>query len=258
MTVRELYQKLNELIPRTLSCEGDNDGLLCCPDAKREVKKILVTLDVTAEAVKKAVDGGYDVILSHHPFIYSGLKSINGEDGVSAKAIKLICSGISVMSFHTRLDALCGGVNDRLCKMLGLENVEPLFDGDVPLGRVGMLNESMTAKELAQKVKNVLDAPFVLLSDSGVLPHKIAVLGGSGKSMIGAAKSAGADTFISGRLDYHPLTDAPDDFNRPINLIEAGHFYTENHICDFLAETVENMDRNIKTDIFYSNVIQVI
>ena len=258
MTVRELYRKLNELIPPTLSCEGDNDGLLCCPDAERTVNKILVTLDVTSQAVKKAILGGYDVILSHHPFIYSGLKAINGEDGVSAKAIELIRAGISVMSFHTRLDALNGGVNDRLCQMLGLENVEPVFDGEAPLGRIGVLNEGITAHDLAQKVKTALDAPFVLLSDSGILPHKIAVIGGSGKSMISAVKKAGADTFVSGRLDYHPMTDAQDDVTSPINLIEAGHFYTENHICAFLADTVKNMDRNVHTDIFYSNVIQVI
>ena len=258
MTVNELYKHLDTQIPRSLSCEWDNDGLMCCPDGEREIKKALICLDVTEAVTSFAVKEDFDVIVSHHPFIFKGLKSLDEASFIPRKAMEFIRAGISVMSFHTRLDALCGGVNDRLCKMLGLENVEPLFDGDVPLGRVGMLNESMTAKELAQKVKNVLDAPFVLLSDSGVLPHKIAVLGGSGKSMIGAAKSAGADTFISGRLDYHPLTDAPDDFNRPINRIEAGHFYTENHICDFLAETVENMDRNIKTDIFYSNVIQVI
>ena len=258
MTVRELYQKLNEFIPPTLSCEGDNDGLLCCPDAEHSVSKVLITLDVTAEVVKKAVEGAYDVIVSHHPFIYSGLKAINGDDGVSAKAIELIRAGISVMSFHTRLDALEGGVNDRLCQMLGLEDIEPVFDGDVPLGRIGVLNENMTAQALAQKVKSVLGAPFVLLSDSGALPHRIAVVGGSGKSMIGAVKKAGADTFVSGRLDYHPMTDAPDDTLNPINLIEAGHFYTENHICAFLADTINNMDRNIKANIFYSNVIQVI
>ena len=90
MTVRELYARLNELIPRTLSCEWDNDGLLCCPDGQREVKKILVTLDVTANAIDKAINGGYDVILSHHPFIFKGLKALDDESMISAKAIKLI------------------------------------------------------------------------------------------------------------------------------------------------------------------------
>jgi len=258
MTVGELYDRFNELIPSTLSCEGDNDGLLCCPDRAREVKRVLVTLDVTSEAVKKAVEENYDVILSHHPFIFRGLKAVDGCDAVSAKAIKLIRAGISVMSFHTRLDAMDGGVNDRLCKMLEMEEIEPLFDGKVPLGRIGTLSGNITAHELAQKVKNVLKAPFVLLSDSGVCPHRIAVLGGSGKGFVDAAKEAGADTFISGRLDYHPMTDAPDDESDPINLIEAGHFYTENHVCEFLADAVKSFDANICTDIFYSNVIQVI
>ena len=98
MKIRELYDSLEALIPRDLSCEWDNDGLMCCPDGEREVKRVLVALDVTDKVCDEAIRGGYDVIVSHHPFIFKGLKSINGDDHISAKAIKLISSGIAVMN----------------------------------------------------------------------------------------------------------------------------------------------------------------
>ena len=74
MTVKELYSYLDKKIPTSLSCEWDNDGLMCCPEPDREVKRVLVALDVTAEIAETAVSGGYDLIVSHHPFIFKGLK----------------------------------------------------------------------------------------------------------------------------------------------------------------------------------------
>ena len=110
MTVRGLFAKLNERIPRSLSYEWDNDGLMCCPDGEREVRRVLVALDATADVCDKAILEGYDVILTHHPFIFKGLRAIDDASAISAKAIALIKEGVSVMSFHTRLDALEGGV----------------------------------------------------------------------------------------------------------------------------------------------------
>ena len=115
MNVRELYRALDYRIPRSLSCDWDNDGLMCCPNSNREVGRVLIALDVTSDTVEHAIKGGYDVIISHHPFVFKGLKSLVDDGGVSEKAISLIQNGISVMSFHTRLDAVEGGVNDKLC-----------------------------------------------------------------------------------------------------------------------------------------------
>ena len=257
MNVRELYRALEYRIPRSLSCEWDNDGLMCCPDSSREVRRVLIALDATADTVDHAIKGEYDVIISHHPFVFKGLKSLDDEGGVSAKAISLIQNGISVMSFHTRLDAVEGGVNDKLCELLGLTNVSPMLEGDIPLGRIGELGESVDSQKLAQKVKNVLGSPFVLLSDAGIPARRVAVLGGGGKDFVGVASAYGADTFVSGRLDYHPMTDTQDAAH-PINLIEAGHFYTEYPVCQVLADMISKIDENITCDIFNSNVIKAI
>ena len=258
MKVCELYAFLEGKIPKSLSCEWDNDGLMCCPNREKEVKRVLVALDVTSATVEYAVENGYDVIVSHHPFIYKGLKSVDDLGYVSAKLISLIESGISVMSFHTRLDAVSGGVNDRLCELLEIRDAEPLYDEGIPLGRVGTLESTVSAQELALKVKSVLGSPFVLLSGSKENISRVAVVGGSGKDMIEAARAAGADALISGRLDYHPMTDAFDFNERNITLIEAGHFYTENPVCEVLRRFVADADPLVECDVYCSNVIKAI
>lgn len=258
MTVRELCRKLESRIPRSLSCAWDNDGLMCCPDGSRQVKRVLITLDVTAASIERAIDGGFDCILSHHPFIFKGLKAIDGNDPISAKALRLIAAGISVISFHTRLDAVEGGVNDVLCVLLGLEDITPVFEDGIPIGRIGTLKRNVSADVLAMLVKERLGCPFVLLSDAGVEARRVAVVGGSGKDLIEIARAAGADTFVSGRLDYHPMTDAPDCSAAPMNLIEAGHFYTEFPVTSALRKLIGDTDPEIECEIFDSNVIKTI
>jgi len=253
MTVIELYKELDRLIPRSLSCEWDNDGLMCCPEPAREARKILIALDVTSKTVDAAIEGGYDLIVSHHPLIFKGLKSINDESFVADKAIKLIKSGISVFSFHTRLDAVSGGVNDTLASLIGLDDVSAF--GDEGIGRIGTLTEQMSATELAAKIKTLLGAEGVLVSDCGKTALRVAVLGGGGEDDIGAAMAAGADTYVSGRLGYHQMTDAPD---MGINLIEAGHFYTENPICPVLKEMIERICPTANCDLFFSNTVRLI
>lgn len=258
MTVRELYAKLNARIPRELSCAWDNDGLMCCPDGNREVKKILVALDATGAVCDAAAEGGYDLILTHHPFIFKGIRALEDEGAVSAKLIKLVREGISVMSFHTRLDAVEGGVNDILASLVGLKNTEVFYGEGLPMGRVGDLEAEAELFDFACKVKEVLGAPFVSVSDSGRSVRRVAVLGGSGKDFIGAASAMGADTYISGELGHHTMTDEPDVVNAPLNLIEAGHFYTENPVCRALCDMVAEIDGSIKCDVMSSNPIKAV
>lgn len=255
MTVRQLYEFMNGRIPASLSCEWDNDGLMCCPDGCRNVRKVLVTLDVTADAVDEAVSGGFDVIVSHHPFIFHAQKSLTDDANVPRKAMTLIRNGIAVMSFHTRLDALEGGVNDLLAERLGVTDVAPVGADNPAICRVGHLEKECTATEFAQRVKQALGAPFVLLADAGRPAYRIALLGGEGGDDIETAKAAGADTFVSGRLGYHNMTDAPDC---GINLIEAGHFYTEDPVCGFIAELIREADSKIACSVFYSNRIKAV
>ena len=118
MTVIELYNKLSEIIPTSLSCPWDRDGLESCPEPQREVKKVIISLDVTNEVIDKAISDGADVIISHHPLFFGGLGNVNALTFDGARAVKLAKNNIAVMSFHTRLDALEGGVNDILADLL--------------------------------------------------------------------------------------------------------------------------------------------
>ena len=254
MTVFELYRFLENKIPRSLSCEWDNDGLMCCPDPDREVKKVLLALDITEAIVNEAQEMGCDVILSHHPLVFRPVKALTTEGGVPRKLIRLVQNGISAMSFHTRLDAVCGGVNDMLAATLGLENVSAFGPEGEQMGRIGNLAAPLSLEVFAEQVKKTLGAPFVLVSGAGQV-SRVAVLGGEGDDFIREAESVGADVLVSGRLGYHPMTDAPEG---SIALIEAGHYYTERPVLSALEKMVKEADGSIETIIAESGNIKAI
>ena len=235
MNVKELYSFLNERIPASLSCEWDNDGLMCCADETKEIRRVLIALDMTAEVIQKAIREGYDLILSHHPLIFSPLRAVNPRDHIARRVIDLIRADIAAMSFHTRLDAVEGGVNDILADKLGLSQIQPFGDNGEAIGRIGTLKNPMPLSEFAALVKKVTGAEQVQFSDAGKEVLRVAVLGGSGSSDVKAAARAGADTYVSGELKHNNLTDAPEC---GMNLVAAGHFYTENAVCERLKELV--------------------
>ena len=253
MKVKEYDRFFGEKISRELSMSWDNDGLMCCPDPEREVRRVLAVLDITEEAVDEAIRGGYDLILSHHPLVFRGIKSLTDRDGVGRKLLKLVQNGISAMSFHTRLDALTGGVNDLLAASLGLAEVTPF--GTEQIGRIGTLPSAVSSEEFAHMVKATLNAPTVLLSSAGKRVSRVAVLGGSGRDDLFAAIAAGADTFLSGELGYHAMVDAPEN---GVNLVEAGHFYTEYPICKWLCDAARELDPAVECEVFFTDRMQVI
>ena len=226
MNVYELYNKMSELFPRELSCEWDNDGLMCTPDGERKVKKVLLTLDVTRAALDYAIKTGCDLIISHHPFIFRPLHSLAPDNYVAKKVISAISNGISVFSFHTRADCAERGVNDMLASALGLCEVGVFGEGG--MGRIGKLPTSMPLCDFAAHVKKALSCDVVSFAgDTECL--RVAVLGGDGKDFIPDAIAAGADTFVSGSVSYNAFIDAPE---MGINVVEAGHFHTENPLLD--------------------------
>lgn len=255
MTVREMYAYLESKIPRALSCDWDNDGLMCCPDDTREVRRVLVALDVTAAVAEKAIAEGYDLIISHHPLIFRPLKALSVGECVADKVIRLLLSGVSVMSFHTRLDAVTGGVNDVLADRLGLLDVVTFGADGEAIGRIGTLPEAMTLEGFARLVKDVTGAPYVQISDAGRPVRRVALLGGGGASDLPAAAAAGADTYLTGELKHDQLTDAPD---RGVNLVMGGHFYTENPVCDRIVEILKEADASLTVDTVNSNPVRFI
>ena len=253
MNAKQLYQKFEERIPALLSESWDNDGIMCLPDGSAEVYRALVALDVTEEIVDYAIERGFDLIVSHHPLIFKPITSIDEENHISRKLIKLICSGISVFSFHTRADKMIGGVNDMLADLLGMYDTESFGEG--ALGRIGTIYEPMELQDFAYRVKQLIGADAVRYADGFSDVHKVAVVGGDGKSYVKAAIEAGADTFLSGRIGYNVMEEASE---MGINLIEAGHFYTEKQITEFFRELLIDFDSNLYVEIADSNIIRII
>ena len=249
MTVYELYKRLNECYSEDLRCEWDNDGIMCADSLEREVKKVLIALDVTMDTVNYACENGYDTIISHHPLVFRAQKSLTPLSYTQGKLIKLVKGGVAVLSFHTRLDAAQGGVNDALSSVLSLENVS--VDPLDPIGRIGYIASKKSVCEFAESVKLSLGSPFVLYSGNKDV-SKVYVVGGDGKDLIENAIKNGCDTIITGRASYNTSVDASDI---GINIVEAGHFYTENPVCYALEEKVKAIDGCIQTYVFNSNSI---
>lgn len=231
MTVKEFYEYLSRELPLEWACEGDFDGMSCCPNGDIEIERVLIALDATEAVVDEAIEEGCQVILTHHPMLFGGIAEVCDGEFRSNKLIKLIKNDIAVMSFHTRLDAADGGVNDILAALLGLKNVVRF--GEKGLGRIGELDVPVSAEELAVTVKNTLGAPYVEYADAGRPIKRVAVVGGAASSMVGEALAEGVDAFVSGEIKHNYMTDAPDT---GMTLIAAGHFYTENPVCARLFE----------------------
>lgn len=251
-TKRELYDYLDSIMPKTLSCEWDNDGFMCCPDPDAEVKRILFVLDCTSDIADYAIANGFDTVITHHPLIFrQELKTFNTDNPLSKKLIKLVKNDVTVMSFHTRLDTVAGGVNDALAEVLGLTEVVPFNIFGQEMGRVGLLPNEMSADELAVYVKEKLGSQWVNFNGKIDKIKKLAVLGGAGGGdVISAATETGAQAYLTGELGDRPLTDTCD---YSINLYEAGHYYTECHVLKKLAQTISSKFSSITYEIFNSH-----
>ncbi|MBO5316728.1 MAG: Nif3-like dinuclear metal center hexameric protein [Clostridia bacterium] len=252
MTLKELYDYLEEKMPPSLREEWDNDGMMCCPDTKAEVKRVLVSLDVTEEIVDYAIDRGFDLIISHHPLIFKPVSSVTDSGNVSRKIIKLIESGVSVFSFHSRADKVVGGVNDILCDLLGIFNAESFGEGG--LGRVGEIDEEIALEDFVYRVKQTLGSDMVRYSDGLNPVRRVALVGGDGKDFVKSAIDAGADTYLSGRISYNMMVEAAE---MGINLVEAGHYFTEQPVTDFFQELLIDFDPEMYVEIAVSNCIKM-
>lgn len=253
-TAKELYSFLDKAFPISFACPWDNDGAMCMSDPDREVKRVLVALDITMDVVDYAISEEFDVIVSHHPLIFTPMRSINGCDVKSRVITKLMRNGISAFSFHTRLDAMNGGVNDKLCEVLGVQNVEPFVVGHESLARVGTLYPIL-GKELAIMVKEKLGADGVSYTCPKKTISKVVVVGGAGKDFIDAALDAFADALITGEVSYNAALDAADS---GLCVICAGHFFTENPVLSVLEEQIISFDPTIKVKSYNSNLLKQI
>lgn len=231
--VHELEAFLYEKAPKDSAYSWDNVGHLVGNPAQN-VTKILVALDATPAVAQEAIALRAELIVSHHPIMNCKWLPVQTlrEDTVQGKLLRtLVKADIAVISMHTNLDMAEGGVNDVLAQTLGLTQVEPL--GDDGLCRMGVLPQSMTLQAFAPLVKEALQGNGLRYSNGGIPVQRVAVGGGACKSYAQAAISAGCDTFVTSDVGYHDFLDAAQ---AGLNLIDAGHYPTENPICAVVAQ----------------------
>lgn len=239
MTVTELYEKLNAEISPALSMKWDNDGLQLCPDPARPARRVLCALDLTASAVDFALMHECDAIVTHHPLLFAPLRSIRPDFGKGGMVMRLLAAGVAAMSFHTRYDALDGGMNDLLSSALGLSGTVRFGPEGEEIGRIGALSAPMPLREYAAVVKYALSCPFVLLAPGGRdTVQRVAVCGGDAKGFIVPAARAGADLLVCGRAGYNAAIEAQE---YGISVLEAGHFNTEMLCVPDFAARVERL-----------------
>lgn len=226
-TVAEILNFMETLAPQSQKMDWDNVGLLC-GSRKRNISKILVALDPFEDTAAEAVEIGADLIVTHHPLIFQPVKNVTDDTSIGRVILTLAKHDISAINAHTNLDVAEGGVNDELAKVLGLQNVEVVPGG---LLRIGDVPEQSMGAFLTD-VKEKLGCPGLRYVESGMV-HRVAVGGGACGSELMEAVEAGCDTFVTADVKYNTFWDAHD---LGINLIDAGHFYTENPICRVLAE----------------------
>ena len=211
--------------------EWDNSGL-CIGSPEAEVSSVLLGLDCTEALVDEAIACGADMIITHHPLIFSGLKKISPEDQVGAAVIKAISNGISVYAAHTSADKVIAGVSGAMAAILGLVEVEILDeDGEgTGLGVVGNLPEPVSAEEAVALVKDRFSLKAMRTSRpvEGKI-SRIAMCGGSGGSLIAAAMASGAQLYISGDISYHNFFT-----KEGFMIMDIGHYESEIEIVDIL------------------------
>lgn len=229
MMVKDVEKFLYQWAPRELAESWDNVGHLVGDD--HEVRKILISLDITEKVVTEAVETGADLIVSHHPVMnctWHPVQTVNGDNAQGRMLLTMAKHGISAICMHTNLDAAQGGVNDILAEKLGLQGLTLL--NDEKIGRVGTLKCEIPLVEFVSFVVKSLGCNGARYTDAGKPVHRLAVGGGACAAYIPNAIALGCDTFVTSDLKYHEFLDTTE-----INLIDAGHFPTENVICPEIA-----------------------
>ncbi len=240
-TVADILQCVETIAPPYMAESWDNVGLFCGRKDK-EVKTILVALDPFRNVIQEAIAIGADLILTHHPLIFpQPIKAVTDSTEIGRALLTLIEHGIAAINAHTNLDKAPGGVNDRLAAALNLSDIQVLDpEGTDAQGRpYGLLRTGFAQEQTLDRflpvVKENLHCQGLRFVDSGKPVRKVAVGGGSCSGAVGEVLAAGCDTFVTADVKYNGFRDA---YDLGLNLIDAGHFHTENPVVRYLAECV--------------------
>ncbi len=247
-----LFQILDLIAPPELAEPWDNVGPQIISDSDKKISKIILCLDCCAPVIKEALKIGAELIISHHPLIFSPLSGLVSSQYPCNLIHDIIRSGISLFVMHSNLDKAAGGVNDCLARMVGLDEVVPLArqtgtDSAVSesgLGRIGNYPVPKKLGHLCNEIKGRLGLSRIrFVGDSDMEVSRMAVCSGSGADLAHEASKKGANAFLTGDVKYHQAREAQA---HGIALIDAGHFATERIILPALKEEITRMVKEQK------------
>lgn len=243
MKIKDVIKFLEERFPLSLQEDWDNSGLQI-GNIENDLTNIMISLDLDEQAIQKAKEKSCNLIINHHPFLFSSIKSIdlNEEKG---KIIKdLIKNDITVFAMHTNLDIGKGGVNDNLAKLLELRDISNLdTNNENPMARFGYTDE-ITAYDFSKYIKEKLNCKgLILYGDKDKKIEKVALCGGAGSDFINDAIDKNCDLIVTSDVKYHEAIDNC----KKINIVDPGHFASENHIIYMIKDLLE---KNFATGIY--------
>lgn len=243
MKIKDVIKFLEERFPLSLQEDWDNSGLQI-GNIENDLTNIMISLDIDEQTIQKAKEKSCNLIINHHPFLFSSIKSIdlNEEKG---KIIKdLIKNDITVFAMHTNLDIGKGGVNDNLAKLLELKDISNLdTNNENPMARFGYTDE-ITAYDFSKFVKEKLNCKgLILYGDKDKKIEKVALCGGAGSDFINDAIDKNCDLIVTSDVKYHEAIDNC----KKINIVDPGHFASENHIIYMIKDLLE---KNFATGIY--------
>lgn len=235
-TVADILSFIESIAPTSMKADWDNVGLLC-GRSNKQVRTVLVALDPFESVCREAEQLGADLIVTHHPLIFRPMHAITDSTYLGRDILFLISHDIAAINAHTNLDCAPGGVNDTLAGILGLKDIEVIGTQDVPMGllRKGTV-PAQSLNDFLCHTKEVLNCQGLRYVDGGKPVHRVAVGGGACASGIIDVIDSGCDTFVTADVKYNQFWDAK---SMGLNLIDAGHFQTENPVCNVLANKIQ-------------------
>ena len=240
LTIQQVYDFINERAPFDTQLAFDNSGLLVgAPD--REVTGVHFALDVTNRVIDEAVANGANLIVTHHPMMFSPVKRLVETEHEARLLCRLIREDISLISAHTNLDQAAGGCNDVLAQTIGLTDIQG--EGFV---RVGSLPRPMAACELAAHIGGVLGDVVRVMGDPLAVITKVGMCSGSGADEWPGAAAMGAQAFLTGEVKHHIALEAADS---GIVMLEAGHYATEAPGIFALAKALQTSELGVQYNV---------
>ena len=247
MLCREIMDVIERTYPKHAALEWDNVGLLV-GRTEKEVKKIYVALDATDEVIDSVIETGADMLVTHHPLIFSPLKKITDEHFIGNRVVKLLQHDISYYAMHTNYDVL--GMAGLSGEILGLQDMDVFEVTDAEkregIGRIGNLEYEMTVGECCELVKRTFHLSTVkLFGNKDAIVKCAAISPGSGKKMTEIAVEKGADVLITGDIDHHEGIDA---VAQGLAVIDAGHYGLAHIFIEDIAKYLEEHVEGVQVE----------